>query len=178
MNVIFKILFNEVCQHFEDLCYSLNQYFPDDLCGGCSVAQSCLTLYNPVDCSMPGLPVPHHLLKFAQVHTHCISDVIQPSHLLIPSSPALRLSQHQWLFQWVSCSYQMTKILELQLQHQSIQWVFRVDFLKIDWFDLLVVQGTLKRLLQHHSSKASVHRSSVFFMALLSHLYMATEKKT
>ena len=78
-------------------------------------------------CSSPGLSVPHHLPKFAQVHVHCIGDAIQPSHPLMPSSPtALNLSQHQGLFQWVSCLHQMTKILEFQ--HQSFQWVFRVDF--------------------------------------------------
>ena len=66
---------------------------------GCSVAQSCPTLFNPMDCSTPGLPVPHHLLKFAQVHVHCIGDAIQPSLPLMPSSPsALNLSQHQRLF--------------------------------------------------------------------------------
>ena len=81
----------------------------------------------PTDCSMPGLPVPHHLLKFTQVHIHCISDAIQPSHPLMPSSPSvLNLSQHQGLFRWVSCSHQVTR--KLVLQHQSFQWVFRVDF--------------------------------------------------
>ena len=107
--------------------------FQDTYC--CSVAQSCLPLCNPMDCSTPGLPVPHHLLRFAQVHVHCFGDAIQPSHPLMPSSSStLNLSQHQGLFQWASCSHQMTKILEFQLQHQSFQWVFRVDF---PW-DLLV----------------------------------------
>ena len=82
--------------------------------------KSCPTLGNPMDCSMPGLPVPHHLPKFAQVHVHCIGDAIQSSHPLMPSSlSALSLSPHQGLLQRVSCSHQMTKILELQLQHQS-----------------------------------------------------------
>ena len=81
-----------------------------------SVTQSCLTLCNPMDCSMPGLPVPHHLRKFAQVHVHCIGDAIQPSHPLMLSS-ALGLSQHQGLFQRVGYSHQVTKTLELQLQH-------------------------------------------------------------
>ena len=95
----------------------------------CSVPQSCPTLCNSIDYSMPGLSVPHHLPKFAQVHVHCIDDAIQPSHPLTPSSSsAFSLSQHQGLFQWVGCLHQMTKILELQLQHQSLQWVFRVDF--------------------------------------------------
>ena len=98
-------------------------------CCCCSVAQSCPALCNPMDCSTPGLPVSHHLLKFAQAPVHCSGDAIQPSHPLIPSSPcALNLSQHQRLFQWVSCLHQMTKILDLQLQHQSFQCVFRVDF--------------------------------------------------
>ena len=92
----------------------------------CSFAKLCLTLCVSMDCSMPGFPVSHHLLEFAQVHVHCISDGIQLSHILTPSSPsALFLSQHQGFFQWVVCSHQITKILELQ--HQSFQWIFRVD---------------------------------------------------
>ena len=92
-----------------------------------AVQSPSLTLCYPVDCSMPDLPVPHHLLEFAQVHVHCIGNAIQLSHPLMSSSPSvLDLSQHQGLFQWVICSHQMAKIL--QLQHQSFQWVFRVDF--------------------------------------------------
>ena len=87
---------------------------------------------QPMDCSTTSLSVPHHLLKFAQVHVHCIGDAIQPSHPLMPSSPAFNLSQDQGLFQWVGCLHQVTKILELQLQHQFFLWVFRVDFLQ-DW---------------------------------------------
>ena len=81
----------------------------------------------PMDGSMPGLPVRHHLLKFAQVHIHCASDAIQLSHPLTPSSPsAVNLSQLQGPFQRVSCLHQVTKILELQ--YQPFQGVFRVDF--------------------------------------------------
>ena len=105
------------------------------ICCCCSVAQSCPTLWDPVDCSMPRLPVFHHLPEFAQVHVYCISNTIQPSHPLMPSSSALDLSQHQGPFQWVVCPSQMTKILEPQLQHQSFQWIFRVDFPK-DWLVL------------------------------------------
>ena len=73
-----------------------------------SVAQLCLTLCDPMDCSLLGFPVPHQVLKFAQVHVHCIGGAIQPSHPLTPSSPsALNLSQHLGLFQWVVCSHQM-----------------------------------------------------------------------
>ena len=90
----------------------------------CSVALLSPTLCNPMDCNTPGLPVPHHLLEFDQVHVHCIGDAIQLSHPLMPSSPSsLNLSQHQGHFQWVVCLHQMTKILELQLQHQSFQWI-------------------------------------------------------
>ena len=74
-----------------------------------------------MDCSMPGLPVPHHLPEFAQVRVHYISDAVHPSHPLTPSFSALNFSQHQGLFQGVVCSHQMAKILELQLQHQSFQ---------------------------------------------------------
>ena len=86
----------------------------------CSAPRSCLTLCNPMDCNTPpGFPVPHHLLEFAPVHVHWIRDAIQPSHPLLPSSLALNLSQHQGLFEWVSSSHQVAKVLELQLQHQS-----------------------------------------------------------
>ena len=78
---------------------------------------------------MPGLPVLHHLPEFAQAHAHWVSDAIQPSHPLLPPSPALNLFQHQCLFQWVSSSHQEAKVLELQFQHQSFHWVFRVYFL-------------------------------------------------
>ena len=100
----------------------------------CSVAWSCPTLCDHVGCSMPGLPVLHYLLEFAQTHVHWVTDAIQPSHpLSSPSLPALHLFQHQGLFQWVSCSYQVARVLEFQLQHQSFQWIFRTDSFRIDW---------------------------------------------
>ena len=96
----------------------------------CSVAQSCLTLCDPMDCSMPGFPVHHYLLEFSPTHVHWVSNAIQPSHPLLSSScPAFSLSQHQSFFQWVGSSHQMAKVLELQLQHQPFQWICRVDFL-------------------------------------------------
>ena len=133
------------------------------------------------DCNKPGLSVPHHLPKFAQVHIPCIDDAIQPSHPLTPSFPsALSLSQHQGVFQWVSCLHQITKILELQLQHQSFQRVFReinsLISLKIDQFDPLAIQGTLRSLLQHHSSKASILQCYTFCMVHLSQPYVTTGK--
>ena len=95
-----------------------------------SVTQSCPTLCDPMDCSTPGLPVHHQCLGFTQTHIHRVSDAIQPSHpLSSPSPPALILSQHQGLFQWLGSSQQVAKVLEFQLQHQSFQWLFRTDFL-------------------------------------------------
>ena len=95
-----------------------------------SVAQLCLTLCDPMDCSTPGLPVHHQLPELTQTRVHWVSDAIQPSHpLSSPSPPAFKLSQHQGLFQWVKSSYQVAKLLELQLQHQSFQWILRTDFL-------------------------------------------------
>ena len=94
-----------------------------------SVAQLCPTLCEPMDCSMPGLPVHHQLLEPAQTHVHWVGDAIQPSHLLSsPPPPTFNLSQHQGLFQWVSSLHQVAKGLEFQLQHQSFQWIFRTDF--------------------------------------------------
>ena len=94
-----------------------------------SVAQLCLTLWNPMDC-MPGLPVHHQLPEFTQTHVHWVGDAIQPSHpLSSPSLPHFNFSQEQDLFKWVSSSHKVAKVLEFQLQHQSFQWIFRLDFL-------------------------------------------------
>ena len=96
----------------------------------CSVAKLRLTLCDPMDCSKPGFPVLHYLLDFAQTHVRWVSDAIQPSHPLSPSSSiTFNPSQHQGLFQWVGSSHKAAKVLELQLQHHSFQWIFRVDFL-------------------------------------------------
>ena len=141
----------------------------------CSVTQSFPILCNPVDCSTPGLPVSHHLPEFAQVHVYCISDAVQGSHPLTPSSTsALNLPQYQGLFQWVDCLHQMNKILELQLQHQSFSEYSGLISLKIDWFDLLAVQGTYRSLFQHHSLKASILWCSAFFTVQLSQPYVTT----
>ena len=87
-----------------------------------SVIQSCLTLCDPMNCSMPGLPVHHQLPEFTQTHLHRVSDDIQPSHTLSsPSPPAPNPSQHQSLFQWVNSSHEVAKVLEFQLSHHSFQ---------------------------------------------------------
>ena len=96
----------------------------------CSVAQSCPTVCNPMNCSTTDFLILYYFWEFAQSHVHWIGDASQPSHLLSsPSPPAFSLSQHQGLFQWVSSLHQVVKVLEFQLQHQSFQWMFRVDFL-------------------------------------------------
>ena len=123
--------------------------------------------------STPGFPVHHQLLELTQTQAHWVSDAIQPFHPLWFPSPALYLSQHEGLFKWVSSAHQVAKVLEFQLQHQSFQWTPRTDLFRMD---LLAVQGTLKSLLQHHSSKASILLCSAFFIIQLSHPYMTTGK--
>ena len=127
--------------------------------------------------STPGLPVHHQLQKFTQTHVHRVGDAIQPSHpLSSPSPPAPNPSQHQSLFQWVNSSHEVAKVLEFQLQHQySNEHPGLISF-RMDWLDLLAVQGTLKSLLQHHSSKASILWCSAFFIVQLSHPYVTTGK--
>ena len=101
----------------------------------------CLILCDPMDCSTPGLPVHYQLPEFTQTHVHWVCDAILPSHpLSSPSPPAFNLSQHQGLFQRVTSSIQVAKVLELH--NQSFPWIFRTDFFRIDWLDLLAVQGT------------------------------------
>ena len=102
-------------------------YFPPDHMWSnfqfSSVAQSCPTLCDPMNCSMPGFPVHHHLPEFTQTHVHRVGDAIQLSHpLSSPSPPAPNPSQHQGLFQWVNSSHEVSKVLELQLQHQFFPW--------------------------------------------------------
>ena len=143
-------------------------------CCCCSVAKSCLTLCDPMDCSMPGFPVLHHLLEFAQTHVHWVSDAIQPSRpLSCPSPPAFNLSQHQGLFQWVSSSHHVAQVLELW--HQSFQWIFRVDLL-YDW----LIWSCCPRESQGFSSapqfEGIILWCSAFFIVKLSHSYMTVGK--
>jgi len=136
-------------------------------CRFSSVAQSILTLCDPMNCSMPGH---HQLPEFTQTHVHWLSDAIQPSQpLSSPFPPALNLSQHKGLFKWVSSSLQVAKVLEFQLQHQPSNEHPGLISFRMDWLDL-------KNLLQHHSSKALILRCSAFFIVQLSHPYMTTGK--
>ena len=142
-----------------------------------SVAQLCLTLCNSMNRSTPGLPVHHQLPEFTQTHVHRVGDAIQPAHpLSSPSLPALNSSQHQGLsnesalcIRWPKyCSFSFN--ISPSNEHSGL-----ISF-RMDWLDLPAVQGTLKSLLQHHSSKASILRPSAFFTVQLSHPYMITGK--
>ena len=127
---------------------------------------------------MPGFPVLQQLPEFTQTHVHRVGNAFQPSHPLSSPSPlTLNLSQHQGLFKWVSFSHQVAKVLGVSalasVLPMNIQWL--ISF-KIDWLDLLAVQGTLKSLLQHRSLKASIPRCPAFFMVQFLHPYMTTGK--
>ena len=114
----------------------------------------------------------HQLPEFTQTHVHRVGDVIQPSHLLLsPSPPAPNPSQHQGLFQWVSSSHQVAKYWSFSFNiSPSNEHPGLISF-RMNWLDLLAVQGTLKSLLQHHSSKASILQRSVFFIVQLSPIH-------
>ena len=140
-----------------------------------SVAQLCTTFCDPVNCSTPGLPVHHQLPESTQTHVHWVGDAIQPSHpLSSPYPPAFNLSQHQGLFQWVSSFIRWPKYWSFSFSiSPSNEYSGLISF-RMDCLDLLAVQGTLKSLLQHHSSKASILQCSAFFTVQLSHLFMIT----
>ena len=122
----------------------------------CSVAQLCLTLCNPMDCSMPGFPVHHQLPQLAQTHVHRVSNAITISSSVTPSPPAFSLSQHQGLFQWVTSLHQVAKVLEFSFSiSPSIEYSGLISF-RMNWLDLLAVPGILKSLLQQHSSETLV----------------------
>ena len=138
-------------------------------CCCCSVARSCLTLFKSMNCSTPGFPVLHYIPEFPQTHIHWISDVIQQFHLLFPlSPPASNLGQQ-------SESFPMSQLFASCGQSIGASASASV-FLRSDCFYLLAVQGTLKSLPQHHSSKASILWSPAFFIVQLSHSNMTTGK--
>ena len=125
----------------------------------------------------PGLPVHHQLPKFTQAHVHWVSDAIQPSYpLLSPSLPAFNLSQHQGLCLESGLRIKWPKYSCFSFGISPSNEYSGVIYFRIDWFDLLAVQGTLKSLLQHHSSKALILQRSAFFIVQLSHPYVTTGK--
>ena len=140
-----------------------------------SVTQSCPTLCDPMNHSTPGLPVHHHFPEFTQTHIHRVGDAIQPSRSSpsppTPIPPSIRVFSNEstlhmrWPKYW---SFSFSIILSKEMPG--------LIFFRMDWLDLLAVQGTLKSLLQHHSSKASILQRSAFFTVQLSHPYMTTGK--
>ena len=130
-----------------------------------------------MNCSTPGLPVHHQLLGFTQTHVHQVGDAIQPSHpLSSPSPPAPNPSQHQSFFQWVNSSHEVANVLSFSFSISPFNEHPGLISFRMDWLDLLAVQGTLKSLLQQHSSKTSILRPSAFFMVRISHPHMTTRK--
>ena len=136
------------------------------------VAQSCPSLCNPMDCSLPGFPVLHYLLEFAQTHVHWVDDANQLSHPLSPPSPpALNLSQHQDLSNESTLRIGWPKYWSFSFSiSPSNEYSGLISF-RIDWFDLLDVQGTFKSLLQHHNSKVSTLWHSAFLMVQLTSIH-------
>ena len=139
--------------------------------------QSCPTLCDPVSCSTPGFPVLHHLTELAQTHVHLVNDAILPSHpLLTPSLLVLNLSQHQGLSNESALGIRWPKYFHFSFNISPSNECSELISFKVDWFDLLAIQGTLKSLLQHHSLKPSILQCSAFFMVQLSHPYITMEK--
>ena len=140
-----------------------------------SVTQLCPTLCDPLDCSTPGFPVHHQFPEFTQTHAHWVGDAIQPSHpLLSPSAPpsifpSIRVFSNELVLHIRWPNYWSFRISPSKEYSELISF-------RTEWFDLLAVQGTLKSLLQHHSSKASTLWCSAFFTVQLSHPYMTTGK--
>ena len=142
-----------------------------------SVAQSCPTLCSPMDCSTPGLTVHHQLPELAQTHVRRVGDAIQPSHPLSSPSPLPSLFPTIWVFsnKSVLC-IRWPKYWSFSLSISPSNEHSGLISFRMNWLDLLAVQGTLKSLLQHHSSKASILQHSNFFIVQLSHPYMTTGK--
>ena len=141
-----------------------------------SATQSYPALCDPMDCSTPGFLIHHQLLELTQTHVHRDSDTIQPSHpLSFPSPPAFNHSQHQGLFQGV-LHIRWPKYWSFSFSISPPKEYSGLISFRMDWLDLLAVQGTLKSLLQHHNTKSSILWHSAFFIVQLSQPYMTTEK--
>ena len=147
------------------------------LCCCCSVTQSCPTLCDPMDYSTPGFPVLHCLPEFAQIHVHWISDAIQPSHpLSSPSPPAFNLPSIRVFSNESALHIRWPKYWSFSFNiSPSSEYSVMISF-RMDWLDLLAVQRTLKSLILHHSSEASILQCPAFFRFQLSHPYMTTGK--
>ena len=143
-----------------------------------SVTQSCLTLCNPMDSSMPGFPVLYQLPELAQTHVHSGGDAVQPSHPLPSSSPPAFYFPSIWVISNESALLiRWPKYWSFSFSISSPSGCLGLISFQIDWLDLLAVQGTLKSLLQHHSLNTWILQCLTFFMVQLSHPYMTTGKK-
>ena len=130
-----------------------------------------------MDCNTPSFPVHHQFPEFTQTHVHLVSDAIQPSHpLLSPSLPSFNLTQHQDLFNEMVFCIRWPKYWSFSFSISPSNGYSGLISFRIDWLDLLAVQWTLKSLLQHHNSKASICRHLTFFIVQLSHPYVTTGK--
>ena len=148
-------------------------------CCYCSVAKSYLTLYDPMDCSITGFPAFHYLPEFVQTHVHWVNDAIQPSHLLSPLLLLPSIFSSIRVFSNVSVlSIRWPKYWSFSFSIIHSNVYSGLIFFRMDWLDLLAVQGTLKSLLLHHSSKASILQHSSFFIVQHSHSYITTWKIT
>ena len=143
--------------------WSLHIYtYPPQVYAPCVVDVQSLSyvwLCSSMNCSSPGFPVLHYLPKFAQTHVHWVGDAIQPSYPLLPPSFALSLSQHQGIFQWADSLHQLPIVLELHLQHQSFQWIFRIG-----WFPLKLTDyiSLLSKGLSRVFSNTTVQKHQLF----------------
>ena len=137
----------------------------------CSVPKSCPTLCSPMKCSTPGFPILHHLVKFAQTLSQWCYPTISSSVAPFSFCRQSFLTSRSFPMSW--SSPEVAKILELQFQHQSFQWIFRLVSFRVDQFDLLAIQGALKSL-PIHNSEAQILRHSAFFMVQLLHRFMIT----
>ena len=171
MQIVFEEIIHEDFQNLKKETYSGLEWTNSFKLFSSVPVQSCPTLCNPMDCRCQA--------SLSITNSWSLLKAIQPSHpLLSPSLPVFSLSQHQGLFRWVSSSHQVAKVLEFQLQHPSFQWTPRTDHLLDGLVGSPAVQGTLKSLLYHHSSKASILQCSAIFIVQLSHPYMTTGKTT
>ena len=157
-----------------EMCFSLLAQITSCCCF--SVTKSCPTLCDPMDCSMPGFPVLHYLLEFTQIHAHWVGDTIQQSHPLLPLLLPSVFSSIRVFFIELALHIMWPKYWSFSFSISASNEYSGLISFRIDWFDLLAVHKTLKSLLQHHSSKASILQCSAFFMVQLSHPYMTTGK--
>ena len=165
--ITFLIISTDFCLQTYSMCFKVYHWFISGQFSRSAVSES-ETPWTAAHQASPSITNSWSLLKLVSIEWWWI----QPFHLLLsPSPPTFNHSQHHGLFKWVSSSHQVANILEFQFQHQSLQWIFRIAFFRMDWLDLLAVQGTLKSLLQYHISKASILQCLAFFILQPSHPY-------